>query len=134
MGAVVGVKLAQNVRHVPFNRILADGQLSSDLFVGVSAADETEDLQFAFAQPLLSSMFGQLTRYLGGNSLLPRVDRADRLKQFRVDLSFQQIPARSRVQCTENLYISRVSRQHNDSRVGKLAADCDNGFPPVHGV
>jgi hypothetical protein len=38
MGAVVGVELAQNVRHVPLHGILADGKLSSDLFVGVSAS------------------------------------------------------------------------------------------------
>jgi hypothetical protein len=37
VGAVVGVELGENVRHVPLDGILGYGQLSSDLFVGVTA-------------------------------------------------------------------------------------------------
>ena len=50
MGAVVGLELAQNVRHVPLDGILADGKLSGDLFVGVTARDQTQHFQFALAQ------------------------------------------------------------------------------------
>jgi len=50
-------------------------------------------------------MFGQLSRRLGGNSFLPRMGGADRLKQFRVDLT--PVPLGSFLALTTSLQTGR---------------------------
>ena len=66
----------------PFTVSSGIESLIGNLFVGVSAGDQAQNLDFPRGQGIVGGMFGQLRRRFQGNALLPGVYRADRLQEF----------------------------------------------------
>ena len=69
MRPVVNAQLGKNVRDVVLDRRFSDAELVRNLFIGVACADETKHVDFAGTQLVVASVFGQLRRNFGRNSL-----------------------------------------------------------------
>src|SRR5271157_289657 len=95
MCAVVRPQLREDIRHVPFDRVLGEIELRCDLLVRVARGDQPEDPNLALRQLVFAGMFSQTRSQLGGNPLLPRMYRSDGRQQFFIDASLEQISARA---------------------------------------
>jgi hypothetical protein len=56
----------------------------------------------------------------------------DRFQEFFPQLALHEVCPRSSFESPRNLNVSRVSRQHDNSRFGKLAANRSDGVNTVH--
>src|ERR1039458_8677085 len=68
MCAVVRPQLREDIRHVPFDRVLGEIELRCDLLVRVARGDQPEDPNLALRQLVFAGMFGQTGSELGGES------------------------------------------------------------------
>jgi hypothetical protein len=60
------------------------------------------------------------------------MNRSDRLYEFLVKRIFEQVTSCSCFECSKDLYIALVGRQHNDFRFGKFAPNGGDGIQAVH--
>src|SRR5271157_218160 len=77
-------------------------------------------------------MLGYFVGRLWGKGLFPCMDGTDGVQQFLMQSILQQVSLSPCLECTENLYIAGVGRQHNNSCVGKLVANSNECVDAIH--
>jgi hypothetical protein len=98
MRPIVGGQLGEDVLDVALDGFFGDGELGGDHLVGIPGRDEAEDLDFPNGQGIIGSMLGQFRRYLGHDSLVPRMNEADGLRQFFPQDAFEQVGPSARLE------------------------------------
>src|SRR5438128_8772209 len=77
-------------------------------------------------------MLRELRGYFGQHSLLPGMNQTNRLQKLPPQETLQQVSSRAGFERTQDLNVSRVSRQHDDSRSREFPANRDHGIDAVH--
>src|ERR1700740_6793 len=77
-------------------------------------------------------MVGELSCYIGRNVLLPGMDCANSIQKFFAEMTFQQESPGTGFQGARDLNIARIGREHDESRVRKLASNRDHCINAVH--
>src|ERR1700747_229836 len=77
-------------------------------------------------------MLGDFEGGFGRKSLFAAVSRSDRFYTFLVNSILEQITLRSRLECSKNLYIAFIGRQHDDLCVPKFSPNRRDGIEAVH--
>ena len=86
--AIIRCQLLEDVGDVAFHRILSDGKLRGDVFIGVAGGNQPENVQFARRQFIFAGMVGQLRSKLGRDTLMPGMHGPDGVDQFPVHAPF----------------------------------------------
>ena len=87
MSTVLGIQLREYVRDIAFHARFPDRQLIRNLFVGVSAGDSPQDVNFAGGE-VVSGMTHQFYGNLLRDSPLSGMNCADGFEEFTMHLSF----------------------------------------------
>ena len=75
------------------HRRLTDREAIGDLLIRVAGGDQSEDVDFAYGQRVISCVIGQLRGKFYRNSFLSCMDGTDCIEQFLVHVSFEYVPS-----------------------------------------
>lgn len=132
MSAVVGAEFREDILDVAFDRLFGDAQLIGDDFVCVPGSDQAQDLDFAGGQGVVGKMVSELGGNIGWDTLLSSVDGANCIEEFLAEETFQEESPSAGLEGARNLNVARVGCEHDESRIGKLASNGDDGINAIH--
>src|SRR5271165_4423308 len=110
MGPIVGAQLRENAADVALDGRFLNGELVRNLLVGIARGDQAKHIYFARSQRIIRSVLSQLRRDFGRYSLVSGMDTPDRVQQFSVHVSLQDVPLSPRFDGAQDLNIPGISR------------------------
>lgn len=95
------------------------------LFVLAAVANQLQHLQLARREVFFTKMLREKSRHLCRDMPFARMNGSDNCQQYVLWHAFENVTRRPRTECTLNLAVGVRRRQHDNSCVRKLSANCD---------
>src|SRR5580658_6635197 len=113
MSPVLGVQLRKYICDIAFYACFPDGQLLGNLSIAVSTCDQSQHVHLARGQVvpgMIHEFHGNLLRY----APLSGMNSSNGLQEFSMDLSFEQISSRARLDRSNHLNVAAIGCQNDD--------------------
>ena len=101
-------------------------------FVGVAGGDQAKDFDFARGERVIGGMVREFGGDFGRDTLLPSVNGADGVEKFAMQEAFQQVSASAGFEGANDLDVTGVGGEDDETSVGKFGADGAHGVDAVH--
>ena len=82
VGPIIRLKLVDDILDVKTHRRLRDSKVTRNLFIPQTVADKSKNIQFTGRKLLMSEMFRQSGRNVGGNTFAATVHLTNDIEQF----------------------------------------------------
>src|SRR6202451_3365103 len=128
---IVGSQFVHKILNVEIDRGLRNRKLIGNLLVPITISNEPEYLQLANRQIVIGQMLGQAGRYFRWNVPFASVHRPDHSQQFVFRHALKEVTCRSRSQSAGALPVAGRSCKHDDTGLGILAANGDQGIGAI---